>query len=119
MSKVCLIALMLILLAFVSCTPKVPDPTPPQPLNPSPTPETIPDSTSRTPPSERVPRITIEELLQKLESHANILIVDTRADVETQFDAGHIKGAVPVPLSKITEGRWIPPADKEIIFYCS
>lgn len=111
MSKVCLIISTLILLTLFSCAPKAPDSTP--------TPATTPDSTSRTPPSERVPRITIEELLQKIESNANILIVDTRVDVETQFDAGHIKGAVPVPLSKITEGQWIPPADKEIIFYCS
>jgi rhodanese-related sulfurtransferase len=47
------------------------------------------------------------------------LIVDSRLDVEEQFDAGHIKGAIPVPLSKIMEGQWLPPADKEIIFYCS
>ena len=85
----------------------------------TPTPATTPDSTSRTPPSERVPRITIDELLQKIESHADILIVDTRVDVEEQFAAGHIKGAIPVPLSKIMEGQWLPPADKEIIFYCS
>ncbi len=119
MSKVCLIVSTLIVLALFSCAPKAPDSTPSLPIDSTPTPATTPDSTSRTPPSERVPRITIEELLQKIESNANILIVDTRVDVETQFDAGHIKGAVPVPLSKITAGQWIPPADKEIIFYCS
>jgi rhodanese-related sulfurtransferase len=47
------------------------------------------------------------------------LIVDSRLDVEKQFAAGHIKGAIPVPLSKIMEGQWLPPADQEIIFYCS
>jgi rhodanese-related sulfurtransferase len=47
------------------------------------------------------------------------LIVDSRLDVEEQFDAGHINGAIPVPLSKIMEGQWLPPADQEIIFYCS
>lgn len=74
---------------------------------------------SRLSPSERVPRITIEELLQKIESKADILIVDTRADVEEQFAVGRIKGAVPAPLSKITAGQWIPSADKEIILYCT
>ena len=99
MNRVCLVASTLILLVLLSCAPKAPDSTPSLPIDSTPTPPTTPDSTSRIPPSERVPRITIEELLQKIESNADILIVDTRTDVETQFDAGHIKGAVPVPLS--------------------
>ena len=82
-------------------------------------PASTPESTSRIPPSERVPRVTIEELLQKIESNADIIIVDTRVDVEEQFNIGHIKGAIPVPLSKITAGEWIPPVDKEIILYCT
>jgi len=115
----CLVASALILLAFFGCAPKAPDSTPSLPEAPTPAPETTPDSTPRIPPSERVPRITIEELLQKIESNADILIVDTRTDVEEQFDAGHIEGAVPVPLSEITAGQWIPPVDSEIILYCS
>ena len=49
------------------------------------------------------------------------MIIDSRTDVGQQFESGHIKGAIPVPLVEITEGRWIPPADlnKEIVFYCS
>ena len=82
----CLVASALILLALLSCAPKAPDSTPSLPEAPTPAPETTPDSTPRTPPSERVPRITIEELLQKIESNADILIVDTRADVEEQFE---------------------------------
>jgi 3-mercaptopyruvate sulfurtransferase SseA len=103
-----LMAAALILLALFSCVPRTPASTP-----------TTPDSTPVTPPSERVPRLTIDQLLQKIESHADILIVDTRVDVAEQFAAGHIKGAIPVPLSEITSGQWIPPADKEIILYCS
>ncbi|OGN93370.1 MAG: hypothetical protein A2Z75_08850 [Chloroflexi bacterium RBG_13_50_10] len=103
-----LIAATLMLLALFSCAPRTPGPTP-----------TTPDSTPATPPSERVPRLTIDQLLQKIESNADIFIVDTRADVEEQFAAGHIKGAIPVPLSNILDGQWIPPADKEIILYCS
>jgi rhodanese-related sulfurtransferase len=66
-----------------------------------------------------VPRITIAGLLQKVESNADILIVDSRVDVEQEFDKGHIRGAIPVPLSQITSGQWIPPVgkNKEIIFY--
>jgi len=68
-----------------------------------------------------VPRITIDELQQKINSHAGILIVDSRIDVEKLFADGHIPGAMPVPLSKITDGEWQPPADQnqEIIFYCT
>lgn len=76
-------------------------------------------ASSAIPPSARVPRITIDELLQKINSHADILIVDSRIDVEKLFDAGHIPGAIPVPLSEIIDGKWLPPADKEIIFYCT
>lgn len=72
-------------------------------------------------PSDRVPRITIDELLQKIKSHADISIVDSRIDVEKLFADGHIPGAVPVPLSEIIDGQWLPPTDQnqEIIFYCT
>ncbi len=72
-------------------------------------------------PSARVPRIAIDELLQKINGHADILIVDCRIDVEKLFADGHIPGAVPVSLSEIIDGQWLPPADQnqEIIFYCT
>jgi hypothetical protein len=65
---------------------------------------------------ERIPRITIDELLQKMADNSNILIVDTRHAEEYEVD--HIKGAISVPLDTITSGGWTPPADKEIILYC-
>lgn len=113
-----MIALTVILLASFSCAPKTPNSTPSPPIAPAPTPPTEPGSTS-TPPSERVPRITVEELFQKIQSKADIIIVDTRVDVEEQFAIGHIKGAIPVTLAKITAGQWLPAADKEIILYCT
>lgn len=72
-------------------------------------------------PTDRVPRITVDELLQKINSGADILIVDSRTDVKDKYSTAHIKGAVPVPLADITEKRWAPPADlnKEIVFYCT
>jgi 3-mercaptopyruvate sulfurtransferase SseA len=78
------------------------------------------DAPSSTEPSssllEDVPRITIDELLQKMADNSNILIVDTRhAD---QYEVDHIKGAISVPLDTIVSGGWMPPADKEIILYC-
>jgi 3-mercaptopyruvate sulfurtransferase SseA len=78
------------------------------------------DAPSSTGPSssilERIPRIAIDELLQKMADNRNILIVDTRhAD---QYEVDHIKGAISVPLDTIIAGAWTPPADKEIILYC-
>ncbi len=99
---------MLMLLALIACTSS---PTP------APTPEPVPEPSARPAPSELVPRITIEELLQKMESKSDILIVDNRHKEE--YDVDHIKGALSAPLSTIVEGEWIPPSDKEIILYCS
>ncbi len=85
-------------------------------------PEAVPqvNAPSSTEPSasllERIPRITIDELLQKMADNSNILIVDTRhAD---QYEVDHIKGAISVPMDTILAGGWTPPADKEIILYC-
>ena len=82
--------------------------------NPS-TPSTEPSS--RPSPSEMVPRLTIDELKQKMESKADILIVDNRHKEE--YDVDHIKGAISVPLSVVIAGEWTFPLDKELIFYCS
>ena len=107
--QLCLLLLALaavtIPLAFMACTPA-----------------TVPEveAPSSTEPSSSllagVPRITIDELLQKMGDNSNILIVDTRhAD---QYEVDHIKGAVSVPLDTIVSGGWMPPADKEIVLYC-
>lgn len=71
--------------------------------------------TSKPTPAELVPRITTEELLAKIEGGASIVIVDARPKAE--YDAGHIKGAISAPLSVIVEGKWVPPAGKEVVFY--
>jgi hypothetical protein len=65
---------------------------------------------------ESVPRITIDELLQEMADNSNILIVDTRH--AEQYEVDHIKGAISVPLDTVTSGGWMPPVDKEVIFYC-
>ena len=110
MRRACLITIMLALVLF-GCTVSAP-------VLPS---DNTSLPSSAIPPSARVPRITIDELLQKINSHADLLIVDSRIDVEKLFADGHIPGSVPVPLSSITDGVWLPPADQnqEIIFYCT
>ena len=102
-------------LAFTACTSTtVPDNQP--------APDAVPpvDVPSSTEPSasllERIPRITIDELLQKMADNSNILIVDTR--YTDQYEVDHIKGAISVPMDTIIAGAWTPPLDKEIILYC-
>ena len=111
MKWVCAIMLMLPLVVLFSCTTAAP-------AHPS---DNSSAPSSDIPPSARVPRFTVDELLQKINSHADILIVDSRIDVEKLFADGHIPGAIPVPLSAITGGEWLPPSDQnqEIIFYCT
>lgn len=75
--------------------------------SPAPTPHTLFEA----------PRIEPEELKQKLEDNANILIVDVRS--AEAYEQGHIKGAIFVPLSQIRAGDWVPPPDKEVVLYCS
>jgi 3-mercaptopyruvate sulfurtransferase SseA len=105
----CVLAVLLTLVVLFGCAPEAP-------VHPS---DNDTTASSAIPPSERVPRITIDELLQKINNHEEILIVDSRVDVQEQFASGHITGAIPVPLSTIIEGKWLPPQDKEIIFYCT
>ena len=102
-------------LAFMACTSTTVPDNPPKP-------EAIPqvNAPSSTGPSasllERIPRLTVDELLQKMADNSNILIVDTRHAEEYEVD--YIKGAISVPLDTIISGGWIPPLDKEIILYC-
>ncbi|MFA5078377.1 MAG: rhodanese-like domain-containing protein [Dehalococcoidia bacterium] len=80
-----------------------------------------PSENATATPTDRVPRMGIDELLQKINSGSDILIVDARRDVAEQFRIAHIKGAVAVPPDEITAGQWSPPADlnREIVIYCS
>ena len=80
-------------------------------------PETPAISSARPSLSEMVPRITIDELKQKMESGEDIVVVDSRHKEE--YDVDHIKGAVSAPLSVVVAGEWTAPLDKELIFYCS
>ena len=64
-----------------------------------------------------VPRVSLEQLKEKLDAGADIVIVDVRG--KEDFDEGHITGAISIPWEKM-EARYTElPRDKEIITYCS
>ena len=64
-----------------------------------------------------VPRVSLEQLKEKLDAGADIVIVDVRS--KGDFDEGHISGAVSIPWQQEMEARYTElPRDKEIITYC-
>ena len=64
---------------------------------------------------EEVPRISAEELQQKLQSGENFIIVDTRS--RSDYYESHIQGAISVPVSLIENEVWQPPPGTEEIFF--
>jgi hypothetical protein len=109
----------LVMVTYIACTPaQIPEqPAPGIP----PAADNITDNQTDIPvarpaPEDSVPRISIEELKQKMDSGGDMIIVDTRHKEE--YDVDHIKGAVSAPLDDIIAGQWQPPAGKELILYC-
>jgi rhodanese-related sulfurtransferase len=68
------------------------------------------------PPSDGVRRVTVDELRTALEKREAI-IVDVRGEVE--YDLGHIKGALLMPLGLISTRASELPRDKLIVTYCA
>ncbi len=72
---------------------------------------TVPDD------APAVPRVSLEQLKEKLDAGADVVIVDVRSKEE--FAAGHIPGAVSIPWEEIDDRYRELPRDKEIITYCA
>ncbi len=64
-----------------------------------------------------VPRLSPDEVKEKLDSGADVVIVDVRS--REAYDEGHIKGAISIPLSEVESRYNELPEDKEIIIYCA
>jgi len=64
-----------------------------------------------------VPRIGLEELKEKLDAGADLVVVDVRSKEE--FEQGHIPGAISIPYSEMKARYRELPRDKEIITYCA
>jgi hypothetical protein len=63
-----------------------------------------------------VPSISLEQLKEKLDAGADIVIVDVRS--KEDFDEGHMAGAISIPWEEM-EARYTElPGNKEIITYC-
>ena len=64
---------------------------------------------------EEIEAISRGELLKRLRRN-DVVLVDVRPAEE--FDAGHIQGAVSIPLDELDERLAELPADSEIVAYC-
>lgn len=62
--------------------------------------------------------VSYEELQQKLNEKAPIVLLDVRTQEE--FDNGHIPGALLLPYDEIDQkaAKLLPDKEKEIIIYC-
>jgi hydroxyacylglutathione hydrolase len=65
---------------------------------------------------ERIERVTAGSLAELLAGGDPPLLVDVRSGPE--FEAGHIDGAVSLPLSRLPEQLDSLPADRAIVTYC-
>ncbi len=66
----------------------------------------------------KVTEISVEELKKKLKSNEKIFLLDVREPYE--FEEGHIKGSVNIPLGFLGVGiiQKSIPKDKEVITIC-
>ena len=65
-----------------------------------------------------VQKITATELSARIQTGENLFVLDVRSPAE--FSAGHIPGAVNVPVAELTDHLDKMPADKnqELVVYC-
>ena len=85
----------------------------PMPTTPPPVTEEEPIPTE----SSQVPRITPQELKEKLDADEDVIVVDTRSRKE--YDSVHIPGALSIPISEIEERHGELPQEGEIVLYCT
>ncbi len=69
------------------------------------------------PTATHAPWIHEVQLKRWVDQHKKILIVDVRTPVD--YAAGHISGAISVPLPKIQAGYAVFPHREPVVLYCS
>ena len=66
-----------------------------------------------------VPRITVDELKEKLAKNASVFIIDSRSQGSYDNSEIKIKGAVRIPMDEIETRLKEIPHDREIVVYCT
>jgi hypothetical protein len=65
------------------------------------------------------PRITVAELLARLDKQAPVVIIDSRSEGSWEGSDKQIKGSVRIPIDQLDARMNELPKDKEIVIYCS
>lgn len=86
-------------------------------ISPSPTPTNNSTAAKAKISPDDVPRISVDDLKQKIDSGAKLEIIDVRSADDYKID--HIPGSTSVPIDEITNGSWYPIPGPEIILYCT
>ncbi|MDE0556495.1 MAG: rhodanese-like domain-containing protein [Candidatus Poribacteria bacterium] len=63
-----------------------------------------------------IPEISVQELKEKLDTDAAVLLIDVREPSE--YDLVHIEGAWLIPLNTLPNQIGNIPAEQEIVVYC-
>jgi ABC-type oligopeptide transport system substrate-binding subunit len=66
-----------------------------------------------------VPRITVDELKEKLAKNKPVFIIDSRSQGSYDNSEIKIKGAVRIPMDEIEARLKEIPHDREIVVYCT
>ena len=62
------------------------------------------------------PVVTPDDLAKRLEGDDPPVVLDVRSDEE--WNAGHIPGAMHIPVQEITERRGEVPTDRDVVVHC-
>jgi hypothetical protein len=69
--------------------------------------------------ADNVPRITIQELKEKMDRGEQIVILDVRTGNDYASSKLKINGAVRIPVDQLKDRYQELPANREIIAYCA
>jgi membrane protein DedA with SNARE-associated domain len=67
----------------------------------------------------RIARITVDELVQKLNAGEPVSIIDLRHDLDVQAEPIGIPGAVHMTPSALEQSHALIPRDRDVVLYCS
>ena len=115
---VCILVIVISAL-LISCSTAAESPAPTAVPTSSPEPSTDTENSSegKVPKGAiQVPRISAQELKERLDSGEAIVIADSRS--ANAYEIRHIAGAISVPESEVESHLDELPLDQEIVFYC-
>ena len=64
----------------------------------------------------QIPEISAQELKQKLDTDASVLLLDVRE--QSEYDIVHLEGARLIPLNTLPHHIESLPTEQEIVVYC-